>query len=77
MNWQFKYANTIPTVLYMSNGLICGYITGICNKGIVTSCITQNLPQSTGILGLLSSILSTNYFATLNAADNSELTLVM
>ena len=37
---QFKYANTIPTVLCMSNGLICGYITSIRDKEIVTSCIT-------------------------------------
>ena len=36
----FKYANTIPTVLCMSNGLIRGYITGIHDKEIVTSCIT-------------------------------------
>ena len=34
-----KYANTIPIVLFMNSGLICGYITGIHDKRIVTSCI--------------------------------------
>ena len=34
--WQFKYANTIPSVLSMSNDLIRGYITGIHDKTIVT-----------------------------------------
>ena len=27
--WQFKDANTMPTVLCMSNGLICDYITDV------------------------------------------------
>ena len=33
--WQLKYANTIPTVICMSNGLICGYITGIYDKELL------------------------------------------
>ena len=37
---QFKCVNTIPTILYMSNSLICGYITGSNDKRIVTSCVT-------------------------------------
>ena len=36
---QFKYANTVPTVLCTSNGLICDYNTGIHDKRIVTLCI--------------------------------------
>ena len=36
---QFKYTNTISTVLCMSNDLICGYITGIHDKRIVMSCL--------------------------------------
>ena len=54
--WRFKYANTIPTVLCVNNGIICGYITGIHDKRTVTSWV--NLLQFFGIIRLLSSILS-------------------
>ena len=27
--WHFEYANTMPTILCTSNGVICGYVTGI------------------------------------------------
>ena len=74
--WQFKYANTIPTILCTSNGLTCGYITGIRDKRIVTSHITWNLPQSIKISWLLPSILFANYSAILYPANNSQLMLV-
>ena len=73
--WKFKYANTITTILCTSNGLICGYITGIHDKKTLMWCVTWNLPQSIGILRSLSSTLSTNYFAIIYAANNSQLTL--
>ena len=56
-----------------SNVLLCGYITGIHDKRTVTSCVTRNVLQSIGILQLLTSILSTDYFATIYAADNTQL----
>ena len=47
--WQLKYANTVPTVLCMSKGLIYGYVTGIhfyqYEKVAITSCVTWNLLQ--------------------------------
>ena len=42
---QFKYANTVPTVLCTSNGLICDYTTGIHDKRIVTLRIMWNLQR--------------------------------
>ena len=74
--WKFKYANTIPTVLSMSNGLICGYITGTHDKRIFTYCVKWNLLQLIRILQLLSSILSTYYFAIIYVANNSQVTLI-
>ena len=62
-SWQFKYIHPILIVLYMSNGLICAYITGIHNIRIVMSCTMWYLPQSTGVFRLLSSILSADNFA--------------
>ena len=59
--WQFKYANTIPSVLSTSNDLIHGYITSI-----------YYLLQS---IRLLPSILSANYFVIMYAADNSQFML--
>ena len=46
----------------MSNGLICGYITGILDRRIVTSYVKRNLLQSIEILWLLFITLSTEYF---------------
>ena len=50
--WQFKYANTIPTVVCTNNGLICGYITGIHDKRIVISVVTKNLPHFIRMISL-------------------------
>ena len=65
--WQFKYANTIPTVLRMSNGLICGYITGIHGNRIVTLYASCEICHNAS---LLSNILSADYFAIMYVADN-------
>ena len=50
--WRFKYANTMPTVLCVHeqwfnrlSGLICGYITSIHDKRIVTSCEIYHNPS--------------------------------
>ena len=69
-SWQFKYFNTILIVLRMNNGLICVYITDIHDKRIATSCTTWHFPQTIGVFQLLSSILSTDNFATTYATDN-------
>ena len=75
--WQFycKCANIIPTVLYMSSGLICGCITGIHDRKIVMSCVMWNLSKFIRILRLLSSILSVYYFVILYAPNNSQVML--
>ena len=52
---------------------MCGYITGIHDKRTVTSCVTRNVLQSIRILQLLTSIPSTDYFAIIYAADNTQL----
>ena len=48
-------ANTVSTVRYMSNDLICGYVYCWClhlavHKRNITNCIILNLPQSIRIL---------------------------
>ena len=75
--WHFKYANTIPTFQCISNGLICGYITGIHNKRIILSWVMWNLSHSIRILWLLSSIPSTSCFVIIRTADKSQLMLRM
>ena len=61
--WQFKYANTVPTVLITSNSFNMWLHHCHCDKRIVTSCMMWNLLQSIRSVQLLSSILSANYFA--------------
>ena len=73
--WQFNYANTIPTVSCTSNGLICGYVTGIHDERIFMLCVTWNLLQSIENLQLSSNILSANYFVIICAANKSQVTL--
>ena len=60
--WRFKYGNTMPAVLCMSNSLICGYIAGIhfFYKRNVTSLVTWNLLQSIWNLQVLFRIPNAN-----------------
>ena len=63
--------------VWTSNGLICGYITIVYDKRIVTSCVTWHLPQSIRILRLSSSTLSADYSMIIYAANNSQLMLII
>ena len=69
-SWQFKYVNAIHTVLCISNGLICPYITGIHDKRIVTSCTTWYLSKTIRVFWLLCSIVSVDNCALIHVADN-------
>ena len=44
--WQFKYAYTAPTVLYLSSDLIHGSVIGIQFSPVEKSCVTGTVPQS-------------------------------
>ena len=66
--WQFKDANTIPTILCMSNDLICGYITGIQDESYASCEICHNLSE-------FYKYTSANYFAIIYAAINWQVML--
>ena len=75
MDCSCESSNTIPTVLCTNNGLICGYITSICSDKFSYH-VSHGICRNPGILWLLASIISVNYFMIIYAADDSNVTLL-